>query len=430
MKKPTLLAGSLLAMALIPATAGEPPRATGDVSAVESRAAEVSHARLVREHSILVTNAAPFYAPGSITIRAGENVRWRSGRQSDTHSVREVLHGTFSLELTPGGEVSHRFKQSGEYEYRCRYHPWMAGRIVVEPRRLAIQWQPFPETLTGGRLVADDAGAFIVGPGAQPTIGQLGRGEIILLGALDERVRPEVTPEVDAGGSLWFSGESPGTLRRFSPLTRTTDAIPIATATGALTALAAAVDGTLWFHDPGSRRIGRLDPRTSGVSWLDADLSQPLTSMRAGTDGVIWVLDRSGRVGRLDAKKSDARISWTAPALGERLTVGRGAAWLLSRDRGKIIRVDGTGALLEFTVPPAIGSPAFLAPLAGGVWMMKDAGRVAQLVDGQIEEYELSPPGGRVTGMVATREELWLLDMEKHRIGHAAAEVRAPARLR
>jgi plastocyanin len=104
------------------------------------RAAEVASGRLAREHTILVSNGPPFYAPATVTVQVGETVHWRSGAHSDTHGVREALHGTFSLEIPPGGEVRHQFQRPGEYPYRCRFHPWMVGKVVVEPRKLEVRW--------------------------------------------------------------------------------------------------------------------------------------------------------------------------------------------------------------------------------------------------------------------------------------------------
>lgn len=393
------------------------------------RTAEVAHGRLVREHTIQVSNGVPFYAPATVTIRAGESVHWRSSGPSDTHSVREALHGTFSLEIPPGAEVSHHFKRTGEYQYRCRYHPWMVGRIVVEPKRLAIQWQPFPEKLRNGRFVAAENHVFVVGDGAQPEIAQLAHGDVIPLGALGRRIRPDVTPGVDSEGSLWFLGEARGTLVRFSPLTRDATAYATLPAATVLTALSPASDGSVWFHDRASGRLGQFVPATDKVKWLSVrGLNETLTAIRAAPDGLLWLLDRTGRVGRLDPTQTVAEISWTSAGVSA-LAVSRDAVWMVSAAREKILRVDGTGTVVEFTVPPAIGNPRTLAPAGEGVWILKDGGQIARLAEGEIEEYALSLPS-RAADMVAGRDaDLWLLDPADHRIGHVAAEVRTVAQL-
>ena len=385
-----------------------------------ARVAEVTHGRVVPEHTIQVTNTPPFYAPATVTIRAGETVHWRSGKYSETHSVREALHGTFALEIAPGGEVSHQFRRPGEYQYRCRYHPWMTGRIVVEPKRLAIRWQSFPETLRNGRLVAGEGFVFLTGGGARPEIARLDRGNVVPLGRVGHRVRADVEPVAGPDGSLWFSGETPGTLVQFSTHHGTSTIHDAATAS--LTAIAAAPDGSVWVHD--GRRIARFTPKEGTEQSLDANV--PIQSVRVTANGTVWLVDQSGRVGRLDR----AEIVWTALEASAQLTVSHDAAWLLSGNRGKILRLDRTGEVIEFTVPPVIGNRAMLVPTEGGVWITSRDGRIAQLVDGQFEEYVTSPParavGDAVTG---SNDELWLLDGEEHRIGHVAVEVRSLARL-
>lgn len=237
------------------------------------RAAEVARGRLAREHTISVSNGPPFYAPAAVTVQVGDTVRWRSAVSSDTHSVREALHGTFSLEIAPGGEATHQFKRPGEYLYRCRYHPWMMGKVVVQPKRLEIRWQP-----------------------------------------------------------------SPGEER------------PAAAKSGAPAAI------------------------------------------RAGPDGMLWSID---------------------PA------------------QGKVLRRDGRGAAVEFTVPSSLGPPRALAPAADGVWILTETGQLAQLIDGRIDEYEVSSPLGSVSGLaIGPNGELWLLDAGGHRIGQVGVEVRTLARLR
>ncbi|HSN86730.1 MAG TPA: cupredoxin domain-containing protein, partial [Thermoanaerobaculia bacterium] len=114
--------------------------------------AEAARTRIDRQHTILVTNASPFYAPARLTVRVGETVRWRNGRSSDRHSVRETLHGTFSLEIPPGEEVGFRFAHPGEYHYQCRFHPWMHGTVFVEPALLTIEWRSLSADLRGARL--------------------------------------------------------------------------------------------------------------------------------------------------------------------------------------------------------------------------------------------------------------------------------------
>ncbi|HEX6094890.1 MAG TPA: cupredoxin domain-containing protein [Thermoanaerobaculia bacterium] len=250
------------------------------------RAAEVASGRLAREHTIMVSNGPPFYAPATVTVRVGETVHWRSGVHSDTHGVREALHGTFSLEIPPGGEVTHQFQRPGEYPYRCRFHPWMVGKIVVEPRKLEVRWTSSSEFLGSSEVLGGEA-----------------------------RTTPRVPSEEPRG-----------------------------------------------------------TPRSS---------EEP---------GVRWLIDRA---------------------------------------HNKILRRDEGGAIVEFSVPSSLGAPKALAPVDGGVWILTEDGRLAQLVDGRIDEYAVSLPLRGVAGLaMGENGELWLLDGEGHRIGQVSVEVRTLARLR
>jgi len=89
-------------------------------------------ARLARERTVVVTSRPPYYTPALLHVTAGETVRWINPLPAERHGVREVEASTFSFELPPGGEEVVRFPRPGEYVYRCRFHPWMLGRIVVE----------------------------------------------------------------------------------------------------------------------------------------------------------------------------------------------------------------------------------------------------------------------------------------------------------
>jgi|1186.fasta_scaffold227078_2 plastocyanin len=89
-------------------------------------------AHLDRERTIVVTSRPPYYTPAVLRVTVGEAVRWINPLPAERHGVREVEQSTFSFELSPGGEQVVRFTQTGEYVYRCRFHPWMQGRIVVE----------------------------------------------------------------------------------------------------------------------------------------------------------------------------------------------------------------------------------------------------------------------------------------------------------
>ena len=67
-----------------------------------------------------------------LTIKKGETVIWIN-KDSTPHTVtsdfgNELSSGT----LNNGEEYSHTFNILGSYEYHCKFHPGMTGRIIVE----------------------------------------------------------------------------------------------------------------------------------------------------------------------------------------------------------------------------------------------------------------------------------------------------------
>lgn len=393
--------------------------------------AEATRTRIDRQHTILVTNVSPFYAPARLTVRVGETVRWRNGRSSDRHSVRETLHGTFSLEIPPGEEASFRFAHPGEFHYRCRFHPWMHGTVFVEPAPLNIEWRSLSADLRGARLLsAEDGSVVLVGAGNRPVVARGTAAGVIVAGVLDRPILPGVRPGLGRDGALWFAGETPGTLVSFSIATGASSLHRPAAGAGVWTVLATAPDGGVWLHDLASRRIGRFEPTAGTTAWYPAPaVERPLAAMRIGADGLVWLLDQEGRAGHLDPREGRLKMSSEARETGPDLVVGEGVAWMLSPGRRKILRLDRDGLWVELTVPLKTGILRGLAPAAGGVWFTDEGGEIARLVDGRIEEYAVSPLPGRLGDVAGgSGSSLWLLDPAGPRLGHAAAEDRRALR--
>jgi plastocyanin len=74
------------------------------------------------------------FSPQSIRVFLGVNatVTWVSHSISyDT--VTDRSGGFSSGTLAPGQTFSYTFTTAGAYDYFCRYHPWMTGRVTVLP---------------------------------------------------------------------------------------------------------------------------------------------------------------------------------------------------------------------------------------------------------------------------------------------------------
>lgn len=392
------------------------------------RAAIAVHQHLNAEHTIFILPSRPFYRPEEIHVRVGESVRWVNSLLAETHSVREVGTGLFAIDIPPGASASYRFQRSGEYEYRCRFHAWMSGRIIVEPRRLAVETWSLDPRFTAGRLIASREGVvLLVGGGDLPPVARLGDGGAVLVGSLAKAVSSEMGPAA-TGGSLWFLGQRRGELVRFDLASaHTTSFILPRGGQLKLTALAAARGGTLWLHDAAAGRLGAWKPEMGGVEWArEVRLATPLAALAAGDDGVLWFLDVEGRAGSYDPAAKQLRTQTLAAGTKpSHLIVTADGSWIVDSGRGKVLHLDRNLRPVELSLPTAGSRPAALAAnLAGGVWLGAAGGQVGRVCGGEIEEYQLVPNIGYLVDIAMDREQaLWLVDPLQRRLARVGPSV-------
>jgi plastocyanin len=82
------------------------------------------------------------YAPSSITITAGQSIRW-TNTGAVLHSVTSDSVGAFSSaylngagtdvygQPTAGGTYTRKFSSAGTFPYHCGVHDYMKGTVVV-----------------------------------------------------------------------------------------------------------------------------------------------------------------------------------------------------------------------------------------------------------------------------------------------------------
>lgn len=69
------------------------------------------------------------FAPATLQIRRGDTVTWRN---DDLVPHTATADGKFdSGNIAPGNTYSRKLDKPGAYDYICRYHPGMKGRIKV-----------------------------------------------------------------------------------------------------------------------------------------------------------------------------------------------------------------------------------------------------------------------------------------------------------
>ncbi len=72
------------------------------------------------------------FTPGAITVKVGTQVTWIN--HDDIPHTVDSTEGKFkSAALDTDDKFQFRFAEPGEYQFFCRLHPKMTGKIVVQP---------------------------------------------------------------------------------------------------------------------------------------------------------------------------------------------------------------------------------------------------------------------------------------------------------
>lgn len=78
----------------------------------------------------VVTMAALKFIPEEITISKGDTVEWKNTDFIPHTSTAEKQWD--SGLLLPNQSWKHTFTESGEFSYKCTYHPTMTGKVIVK----------------------------------------------------------------------------------------------------------------------------------------------------------------------------------------------------------------------------------------------------------------------------------------------------------
>jgi plastocyanin len=85
---------------------------------------------------VSVGDGSPEFSPGQVTVRVGDTVRWTNTSLINWHNVQSSGGWSFAGDLAPvvspdSSSASFTFASPGSYAYICRFHPAMAGAVVV-----------------------------------------------------------------------------------------------------------------------------------------------------------------------------------------------------------------------------------------------------------------------------------------------------------
>ena len=82
-----------------------------------------------RTHTVAMKAVA--FAPAQVTAKVGDTLEWDNADIA-AHTATSKEAG-FDVNVLPRRKGSTVLKKAGTFDYVCRYHPNMTGRIVVEP---------------------------------------------------------------------------------------------------------------------------------------------------------------------------------------------------------------------------------------------------------------------------------------------------------
>ena len=80
--------------------------------------------------TIQVTIDQVAYAPVEIQAKVGDTIEWIN---KDIVAHTATLRGDWDLMVLPGKTTRLVLKKAGSFDYICRFHPNMKGRMTVAP---------------------------------------------------------------------------------------------------------------------------------------------------------------------------------------------------------------------------------------------------------------------------------------------------------
>lgn len=167
-------------------------------------------------------------------------------------------------------------------------------------------------------------------------------------------------------------------------------------------------DGNIWYTDPGSNKVGRLDPATNVVTefTLPTAGSNPI-GITTGPDGALWfALFGTDAIGRLDP--ATGAITEFPLAVGsgpqEIVTGPDGNLWFTESLTDMIGQITPAGAVTEFAVPGAGSTPIGITVGPDDrLWFTQfgsdEIGAIG--TDGAVEEFAVPGAGSQPLGIAS-----------------------------
>ena len=209
-------------------------------------------------------------------------------------------------------------------------------------------------------------------------------------------------PAVDAGGKVWFVGQTGHYIARLDPGTGKFDRFELDAGTGPHNLIVGS-DGGVWFAGNRKAYIGRLDPKSGKITKYampDSAAGDPHTLIE-GPGGDIWFTVQSGSfVGRLNRKSGSVQLV-KVPTPGSRpygiVLDATGRPWFNEFGRNALGTIDPkTMKLEEHPLPEGTRGRRIALGRDGGIWYVDYArGLLARFDPKTHKVEEWQTPGGK-----------------------------------
>lgn len=380
--------------------------------------------------TVTVSNDAPFYLPTTILIDVGGTIEWVNSEHGQTHSIGAEGGAFVSPDLTPNTRWSYRFQREGEYAYRCRFHPWMHGKVIVRAKTLnATQLRVNGLGRSSFMLINPaDSTVWLVAPGKSDSLVQL-QPESVNTVHLPLSAHGATTFSFDRSGNLWFVPPLSERLFELEFHGRAAKAVILGREGATLSSIAAGDNGLIWFFDAHAKSFGTLDSKTASVVVHGSVKlnSEPMTLL-FGSDQKLWFIEKARNcVGTYDPKTGRAKEFFLHPTADVRdLREAAGTLWFTDAGRNKLIKLKD-GWTTEYTLPTSYSKPQGLAiDQWGDVWFAETSGNRIGLLhaDGVFDEYLLPNAGSRPTWIgFDGRGDLFFIEEARGTVGKLSAPV-------
>lgn len=203
-------------------------------------------------------------------------------------------------------------------------------------------------------------------------------------------------------GNIWFTEPATNRIARLDLANGRLTEFNIPTPDSGVASLTTGPDGNLWFTEGRALQVGRLTPAGQFTEFLTPPGSGAPAEITAGPDGNVWFVETSAdgnnKIARITSSGDITEFPVPAPAGGKAgvrgITAGPdGRLWFVEEAANKVGAMTTSGVITEFTIPTARSLPnGIIAGPDGNLWFTENApGKVAQITtSGVMTEFELS----------------------------------------